>query len=105
MTEATKTKRINKAAKVRAMLAKGKTPTEIAKAIGVLPQYVYAVRAYEKKKEENAKGTVIKRKPGRPRKQPVAAAPAQPVQAPAPQPVFGREPTLWERIKTMLGFN
>lgn len=101
-SKADKAKRINKAAKVRAMLAKGKTPTEIAKALKILPQYVYTVRSYERKKEELSKGTVIKRGPGRPRKHPFAN-PMPPVQA--TQPEFGRAPTLWERIKAMLGFN
>ena len=93
-----KPKRVNKAKRIRTMLAKGKTPTEIAKALGVLPQYVYSVRAYEKKNTEKAKGTVINRKPGRPKKTQAQGVQFVPT-------FFAHKPTLWERIKAKLGFN
>lgn len=97
----TKPKRINKAARVRAMLAKGKSPTAIAQALNVMPQYVYAVRAYEKKKEEKAKGTLINapRKVGRPRKVQLdtVVSAQQGVQF---VPTFmAAPPTLWERVR------
>lgn len=98
-----KPKRINKAARVRAMLAKGKSPTAIAQSLNVMPQYVYAVRAYEKKKEEKAKGTFINtpRRVGRPRKVQIATVvPAQ--QGVQFVPTFmAAPPTLWERIKAV----
>lgn len=58
-------KKQSKAAQIRALLAQGKTPQEVAKIVGVKTPYVYGVQYYERKRAQPA---APKRKPGRPRK-------------------------------------
>lgn len=77
------------AAKIRKLSRQGFSAAEIAKQLGVPGHQVHNVRYYDRK----FSGAVY------------PAAPKAPKAAKTPKPVFSREPTLWERIKAVFGFN
>jgi len=93
----------SKAAHVRKLLGRGKSPAEIAVLVGTTRNYVYGVSRRTKNKSKIAKGkpnwktialatsdTPIKRKPGRPRKSVVEF-----------NPVTDLPPSLWHRIRAL----
>lgn len=89
----------SKAAQVRKLLGRGKSPAEIAVLVGTTRNYVYGVSRRTKLKPKTAKevllvatsNTPIKRKPGRPRKSGVDFVPT----------FLAERPSLWERIKAV----
>lgn len=91
----------SKAAQVRKLLGRGKSPAEIAVLVGTTRNYVYGVSRRTKLKPKTAKreikailcttNTPIKRKPGRPRKSGVDFVPT----------FIAQRPSLWERIKAV----
>lgn len=100
----------NKAHKIRTMLAKGKTVAEIIKATDATPSYVYAIKAKMRAVTPEATPTgstgiaAVKRTSnvetgiGKIRLEPGSIMPTP------RQPIENVKPSIWQRIKRVLGW-
>lgn len=111
-TNTNNTKPPSRAARIRALLAEGRKPAEIAATLGTTLQYVYCVRNYDKTKA--AANKRISAKTGKPvrkytRRNVAKPTPTTPAPKVVHQPIYVEVPvpqpfshfTFWQRLRIL----
>ena len=106
----------SRAARIRALLAEGRKPAEIAATLGTTLQYIYGVRNYDKTRAKNkaTSGKRISAKTGKPvrkytRRNVAKPTPTTPAPKVVHQPIYVEVPvpqpfshfTFWQRLRIL----